>query len=181
MDSTLFLALALRCAPQVDAGTVQALVAIESGFNPYAIGVVGGALNRQPRTEAEAIAAAKALQAEGWNFSVGLAQINVRNLEPLGLTVESAFDPCASLTAMQTVLADCYDRALWKDGAAGPVRSQAALRQALSCYYSGNFITGFKHGYVHRVALAARPIHTPSTPEASSTSLSPLVIAKEAP
>ena len=178
MDGTLFLALALRCAPQVDAGTAQALVAVESGFNPYAIGVVGGALIRQPRTQGEAIATAKALQAAGWNFSVGLAQINVGNLEPLGLTVESAFDPCTSLTAMQTVLADCYDRASGQDGGAGPAHSQAALRQALSCYYSGNFVAGFAHGYVHRVALAARPQRSP---KALSTSLSPLVIAKEAP
>ena len=175
MDGTLFLALALRCAPQVDAGTAQALVTVESGFNPHAIGVVGGALIRQPRTQAEAISTAKSLQAEGWNFSVGLAQINVRNLEPLGLTIESAFDPCASLSAMQTVLADCYRRAPAQD-ANTVARSQAALRQALSCYYSGNFITGFEHGYVHRVASAARPVRP--TP-ASSTS--PLVIAKEAP
>jgi len=177
MDGTLFLALALSCAPQVDAGTAQALVAVESGFNPYAIGVVGGALIRQPRTQAEAISTAKSLQAEGWNFSVGLAQINVRNLESLGLTVESSFDPCASLTAMQTVLADCYDRAS-SQVANAAARSQAALRQALSCYYSGNFVTGFEHGYVHRVALAARPIRP--TP-ASFTSLSPSVISKEAP
>lgn len=177
MDGTLFLALALRCAPQVDAGTAQALVAVESSFNPHAIGVVGGALIRQPRTQAEAIATAKALQAAGWNLSVGLAQINVRNLERLGLTFESAFDSCASLTAMQTVLADCYDRASARIANAAE-RSQAALRQALSCYYSGNFVTGFKHGYVHRVALAARP---PRTPEATSMSLSPSVTAKETP
>jgi hypothetical protein len=29
-------------------------------------------------------------------------------------------------------------------------------RQALSCYYSGNFVTGFDHGYVARVVSAAR-------------------------
>ena len=177
MDGTLFLAMALRCAPQVDAGTAQALVAVESGFNPYAIGVVGGALIRQPRNQAEAIATAKALQAADWNFSVGLAQINVRNLEPLGLTVKSAFDPCTSLTAMQTVLSDCYDRASAQVASAAE-RSQAALRQALSCYYSGNFVTGFEHGYVHRVALAARPVRPAPT---SFTSLSPSVISKEAP
>jgi len=177
MDGTLFLALALSCAPQVDAGTAQALVAVESGFNPYAIGVVGGALLRQPRTQAEAISTAKSLQAEGWNFSVGLAQINVRNLESLGLTVESAFDPCASLNAMQTVLTDCYDRASAQIANASE-RSQVALRQALSCYYSGNFVTGFTHGYVHRVAMAARPLRAL---EASSMSESPFVIAKEAP
>ena len=177
MDSTLFLALALRCAPQVDAGTAQALVAVESGFNPHAIGVVGGALTRQPRARSEAIATARALQAEGWNFSVGLAQINVRNFDSLGLNVEQAFDPCASLTAMQTVLTGCYDRAAARDGAR-PASAQASLRQALSCYYSGNFVTGFRHGYVRRVALAARPLRPPQT---SPMSHSPPVIAKEAP
>ena len=34
MDGTLFLALVLRCAPQVDAGTAQALVTVESGLQP---------------------------------------------------------------------------------------------------------------------------------------------------
>ena len=180
MDSTLFLALALNCAPQVDAGTAQALVAVESGFNPYAIGVVGGALTRQPRARTEGIATARALQAEGWNFSVGLAQINVRNFDSLGLTVEQAFDPCASLTAMQTVLAGCYDRAT--AFGASPGIPQASLRQALSCYYSGNFVTGFEHGYVRRVALAARPLRPPQASSLSSSpSLSPSVIAKEAP
>jgi type IV secretion system protein VirB1 len=32
---------------------------------------------------------------------------------------------------------------------------QTALRQALSCYYSGNFATGFRHGYVRKVVAAA--------------------------
>ena len=58
----------------------RALVSVESAFNPWAIGVVGGAL-RQPRTRAEALATAKALQDAGWNFSVGLGQINVGNFE----------------------------------------------------------------------------------------------------
>ena len=31
---------------------------------------------------------------------------------------------------------------------AGRRSHAAALRQALSCYYSGNFATGFRHGYV---------------------------------
>ena len=50
MDASTFLALALACAPQVHADTARALVSVESGFNPWAIGVVGGALVRQPRT-----------------------------------------------------------------------------------------------------------------------------------
>ena len=137
--------------------TARALVSVESAFNPWAIGVVGGALVRQPRNHAEALATARALQAAGWNFSVGLGQINVGNFDRLGLTLDSAFEPCANLAAMQTVLAECFDRA---SGAAAKAADQVALRQALSCYYSGNFATGFRHGYVRKVVVAARAVPT---------------------
>ncbi|WP_428424406.1 lytic transglycosylase domain-containing protein [Methylibium sp.] len=167
MDITLFLALATTCAPQVDVGTARALVAVESAFNPYAIGVVGGALVRQPRHRAEAVATARALQAGGWNFSLGLAQINVRNFERLGLSTEDAFDPCANLAAMQAVLVECFTRVVPHEGAAQSV-PQPVLRQALSCYYSGNFVTGFEHGYVRRVATAAaRPSPSFAMPKES--------------
>jgi type IV secretion system protein VirB1 len=155
MDTSVFLALALACAPQVHADTTRALVRVESAFNPWAIGVVGGALVRQPRHRTEALATARALQAAGWNFSVGLGQINVGNFERLGLTLEAAFDPCTNLAAMQSVLAECFDRARAPTPNQIPPVDQAALRQALSCYYSGNFATGFHHGYVRKVVAAA--------------------------
>jgi type IV secretion system protein VirB1 len=157
MDASVFLALALACAPQVHADTARALVSVESAFNPWAIGIVGGALVRQPRNRAEALATAKALRDAGWNFSVGLSQINVGNFDRLGLTVDSAFEPCANLAAMQTVLAECFDRA---SGSASKAVDQVALRRALSCYYSGNFDTGFRHGYVRKVVVAARAVST---------------------
>ena len=153
MDTTAFIAVALACAPQVEVATAQALVRVESAFNPWAIGVVGGQLERQPRSRAEALSTAKALNAEGWNFSVGLGQINVRNFGRLGLTVETALSPCANLAAMQAVLQDCYRRAR-APPSARPV-DQVALRRALSCYYSGDFATGYRHGYVHKVVAAA--------------------------
>ncbi|MCR5864539.1 lytic transglycosylase domain-containing protein [Aquincola sp. J276] len=157
MDASVFLALVLACAPQVHAETAWALVSVESAFNPWAIGVVGGALVRQPRHRAEALATARALRDAGWNFSVGLGQINVGNFNRLGLTVESAFEPCANLTAMQSVLGECFDRASASTSSAA---DQMALRQALSCYYSGNFATGFRHGYVRKVVVAARAVPT---------------------
>lgn len=158
MDAAALLPLLLACAPQVHVATAHALVSSESAANPWAIGVVGGALHRQPRHRAEALATARALQTGGWRFSVGLAQINVANFERLGLTLETAFDPCSNLGAMQTVLGECFDRARRAPASA----SQSALRQALSCYYSGNFSTGFRHGYVRRVAVAA--VAAPSAP-----------------
>jgi len=152
MDTAMLFMLALICAPQIDPRTVAALVAVESSGNPHAIGVVGGALVRQPRNQAEAIITAKALQAAGWDFSVGLAQINVRTLQRLDLSLERALDPCTNLRAMQTLLGECLQRA---QGISKREDAQVHLRRALSCYYSGNFTTGFRHGYVRRVALAA--------------------------
>lgn len=149
MDTATFLAIALACAPQVHPETAHAIASIESSFNPYAIGVVGGQLDRQPRTKAEALATIEALHRAGWNYSVGLGQINVGNFARLGLTPVTALDPCTSLTAMQSVLAECYARA------ASTSAAQKALRHALSCYYSGNFTTGMRHGYVRKVVLAS--------------------------
>ena len=152
MNPETLLALLLACAPLVDPRTAAALVEVESSFQPHAIGVVGGQLQRQPRTRAEALATAHPLQADDWHFSVGLAQINVHNLPRLGLSLERAFDPCTNLRAMQSVLGECMDRAQTPEPSTA---DQQHLRRALSCYYSGNFSTGFAHGYVRRVALAA--------------------------
>lgn len=148
MGESAFLALLAACAPQVHPATAAAIVSVESGGNPHAIGVVGGALQRQPRSLPEAQATARQLARSGWNFSVGLAQINVGNFGRLGLTLADAFEPCRNLAAMQTVLAACHGRA------APTAPQQQAIRRALSCYYSGNFSTGIRHGYVQRVVRA---------------------------
>jgi type IV secretion system protein VirB1 len=132
--------LVLSCAPLIAPDTALALIRTESGGNPYAIGVVGNTLVRQPRTAAEALATANALEHTGWDFSVGLGQINKRNFTRLGLSNATAFDPCTNLRAMQTILSGCFARA----GRVGVDGEQVQLRRALSCYYSGNFKTGFR-------------------------------------
>lgn len=146
MDYATFAPLALACAPLVHPVTTYALVRAESDFNPNAVGVVKGTLTRQPHSAAEAMTVSRELAKRGFDFSVGLGQINQRNFERLGLDLASALDPCRNLAAMQTVLLECHSRASRRAGA------QSAVRKALSCYYSGNFVTGFEHGYVQRVA-----------------------------
>jgi type IV secretion system protein VirB1 len=146
-DQMDFIAVAQQCAPHVHVTTLSAIVRQESGYNPFAIGVVGGALVRQPRTKQEAVVTARALVAAGWNISVGISQVNWSNLAKYGLDENTAFDPCPNLRAGGDILSECYDRALRKhDG-----REQNALRAALSCYFSGNFSTGFRSGYVQSV------------------------------
>lgn len=141
-------ALLLACAPLIAPDTAAALISVESRANPYAIGVVAGRLDRQPRNLAEAVSTARALEAGGWNYSVGLAQINKTNFVRHGLSIETAFDPCSNLRAMQSILGECFGRA------SARAEPQVALRRAFSCYYSGNFQTGFQHGYVQKVVAA---------------------------
>ncbi|MDQ2733895.1 MAG: lytic transglycosylase domain-containing protein [Pseudomonadota bacterium] len=141
-------ALLLACAPLIAPDTAAALISVESRANPYAIGVFAGHLDRQPRNLLEAVATAHALEAAGWNYSVGLAQINKANFARHGLSIETAFDPCSNLRAMQSILGECFGRASVR------TEPQVALRRAFSCYYSGNFQTGFQHGYVQKVVAA---------------------------
>lgn len=88
-----FAMLADRCAPDVAPQVLERLMKVESSFNPYAIGVVGGRLARQPRYKEEAIATAQHLERAGWNFSLGLGQVNRYNLDKYGLDYETVFDP----------------------------------------------------------------------------------------
>lgn len=131
----------LACGPlAVPNEVMEHVIRVESSRNPYAIGVVGGRLKRQPRTLGEAVATMHMLERAGRNYSVGLAQVNRINFAAQGFSsAEQAFDPCANLAAGARILADCLGR---HDGRWG---------DAFSCYYSGNATTGYRHGYVARV------------------------------
>ena len=153
----LFSQLAQQCGKDVHPDTLQAVARVESQFNPYAIGVVNGALPRQPRNMAEAVAAAKMLHAQGRNFSMGLMQVNRYNLAAYGLNYETVFQPCNNIRAGAAILSACFKRA----GGNG----QTDLQKAFSCYYSGNFKTGFRADfkgqppYVVKILNAARVNH----------------------
>jgi type IV secretion system protein VirB1 len=142
--------LAASCAPYVAAGTLRAMATVESGMNPFAIGVVNGRLIRQPHNLTEAISTVTELEKQGVRYSAGLIQIYNKNWQRLNLDSQSVFDVCSNMRAAQTILVECYQRASKpRDGA------QLALRRALSCYYSNNFVTGYQHGYVQRVVGVA--------------------------
>lgn len=124
----------------VSMDVMQHVINVESSRNPYAIGVVGGALVRQPKALDEALATVRMLEEKGYNFSIGLAQVNRYNLAKYGLdSYEKAFQQCPNLQAGSRILAECYNR------------SGKDWGKSFSCYYSGNFETGFRHGYVQKV------------------------------
>jgi type IV secretion system protein VirB1 len=167
-----FIALAQQCAPTVAPQTMAAIVNVESSYNPYAIGVVKGRLQRQPKNIQEAVATAKALAAAGWNFSIGIAQVNRYNLPKYNLTYEQGFEPCSNLWAGSKILEGCFLRA---DN--NQRTQQEALKAAISCYYSNNFTRGFKPdvrgkpSYVEKVvASAEEPIRViPVVPAIQTT------------
>lgn len=164
LDPAAFLALASQCAPGVAPETLLAVARVESGLNPLAIGVnAKWAARPKPRSIAEAVAAAQELIASGRDIDLGLAQINVRNLPRLGLSLEGAFDPCRNLAASARVLREGYAAGMARHGP-----GQGALRTALSYYNTGHPQRGFRNGYVARVlAHAAAPVR-PATAGAAA-------------
>ena len=139
-----------QCVKDIDPDTFQAVARTESSFNQFAIGVVKGSLKKQPTNLADAVAAVKMLREQGYNFSMGLVQVNRQHMKKFNLTDESIFDICTNLRVGGEILKDCFSRAKGDE--------QQRLQQALSCYYSGNFRTGFKSSdnYVKRVVDNAR-------------------------
>jgi type IV secretion system protein VirB1 len=133
---------------------MQQIVRVESSGNPFAIGVVGGSLVRQPTHVDEALATADSLRRTQRNFSIGLAQINQVHFQRLGWSddLRRGFDQCANVAAGAGMFNACYQLALARGYTPDEQRgSYTAIHAALSCYYSGDLLMGARLGYVDRV------------------------------
>jgi type IV secretion system protein VirB1 len=139
---------------------MQHVVRVESSYNPFAIGVVGGHLVYQPKSLPQALATVKMLETKGYNFSLGLAQVNRYNLSKYGLdSYQKAFDACPNLKAGSEILAECYHRLNGDWG------------KSFSCYYSGNSVTGFRHGYVQKIYSSMRKSYPPAQEQIPATAI----------
>lgn len=168
LKSTL-LALVAQCAPNVSPDTLLAIIKTESAGNPWAIGVNKGKKIRPPKSQEEAVQAAKQLASKGANFDMGLGQINSNNMRWLGLTYETVFEPCTNIMAAAKILSNNYKSAI-QSGVQNP------LGAALSMYNTGSPLKGYSNGYVSKVyknhgsgvgrkLLNYDPIVNPSAPE----------------
>jgi type IV secretion system protein VirB1 len=142
-------ALIERCAPHVPPVTMAAIVAVESGGDPLAIGDNTTRRSYHPRDRATAEALTRRLIAAGHSVDLGIAQIDDANFAHLALNVQTVFDACANLGAGAEILAQNYAIATRRFGA-----GQAALRHAIGMYNAGSLDEGAS--YVRRVMLAAR-------------------------
>lgn len=141
------------CGPDVHPATIQAIVEVESGGNPYAIhdGPTGTAIF--PKSKEEAVEVAKRLLAKGHRLDVGLMQINTTHLKELrrrGIDVDDLFDPCTSIKAGTRILSEFYQLHAQKSPHDS---SDLTLLKALSSYNSGGAFKGKE--YVRRILKKA--------------------------
>lgn len=162
-------ALVARCAASVHPETMTAVIAAESKGHQFAIADAGPVklpwAQRKLMVRSyfensveEATARANDLLANGHTVSLGLTQINDRNLVALGLTVREVFDPCTNVAAGAKILTDFYRRASTTFGG-----GERALRAAISAYNSGDWLRGEADGYVdtvYRMAGRSVPLRT---------------------
>ncbi|EFO1626055.1 lytic transglycosylase domain-containing protein [Escherichia coli] len=164
-----FLALAAQCAPNVHPDTSLDVVRVESGLHQYAIAEIipknervsegKSFISHYPESKDEAVKIIRRIEERKRKYSVGLMQINSLNFEKLRVTATELLDPCSNLKAYQYIITDCYLRG-------------GSLTNALSCYYSGNFITGRKveselnnTSYIQRIGFSGNDYVVPGTRE----------------
>ncbi|MDZ7914345.1 MAG: lytic transglycosylase domain-containing protein [Rhodococcus sp. (in: high G+C Gram-positive bacteria)] len=166
-------ALMRRCAPEVHPATLSRIVRAESGGRWFALADAGPAhlpwrvrkgMVRSffPGSKTEAAEIANSLLKAGHLVSIGLTQVNNRNLNRLRLSVFDVLDPCTNLSAGAQILTEFYLAALPRFGG----DEQRALVAAVSAYNTGDFSAGITNGYVglvlgSAVAAARTSVNSP--------------------
>jgi type IV secretion system protein VirB1 len=141
-------ALTLRCAPEIAPMTMTAIVQVESGGDPLAIGDNTARRSYHPSDRASAEALAHRLIEAGHSVDLGMAQIDNVNFARLAVNARMLFDPCMNLRAGAEILSEDYALAQRRFGS-----GQIALRHAIGMYNTGHLDRGAT--YVRRVLAVA--------------------------
>ena len=141
-------ALIAHCARAVAPSTMAAIVQVESGGDPFAIGDNTTRRSYYPHDRATAERLARRLLDAGHLLDLGIAQIDSMNFAGFGVTTHAIFDPCINLSIGAKILGDDYVFAArrYRD-------AQVALRHAIGMYNTGRLNAGAR--YIARVVAAA--------------------------
>jgi type IV secretion system protein VirB1 len=126
------------CAPGVAEKDLLAIAQVESGYDTLAIHDNTTGRTLRPDSQAEAASSARQLLNAEHSVDLGLMQINAKNMTWLGLTIDTAFDPCES------------------------IRAAAKHLTQISVYNTGSPTRGFSNGYVGKVLQARATIVEPA-------------------
>jgi type IV secretion system protein VirB1 len=141
-------ALIRHCAPAVAPSTMAAIVQVESGGDPLAIGDNTTKRSYYPRDRATAERLARRLLGAGHLLDIGIAQIDSMNFAGVGVNAHTIFDPCTNLSIGARILSSDYALAARRYG-----DGQVALRHAIGMYNTGRLNAGAR--YIARVLAAA--------------------------
>ena len=131
----------------MDAGLAMSIAEQESSGKPYAFNVNGWEGGPVPMFDSESsIELSNSFVDAGYTVDVGLMGINSRNVERLGHSIDSAFEPCANIALGEQIFMEDLTLAHNK-GLVG----HEAIRAALSQYNTGSMSRGFQNGYVDKV------------------------------
>lgn len=147
-------ALLHSCAPSVSPDTMSAIVAVESGGNPYAIHDNTARRAYFPRSRVQAVALLTALRSH--NLDVGIAQVNAGWFPTFGVTSERMLDPCRNVRIGSAILARAY-----REAHASFPQPRLALWHAISAYNTGSLYAGTSY-VVQVVDAALSPSIVPS-------------------
>jgi hypothetical protein len=108
VDPTAFIALLEQCAPGAPVQSLAAIVRHASGFEPLVIATVQGGkpLSVQATSKPEAIALATEMTIAGQRVRIGLAGLDTRDLERLGVSLADAFEPCLHVKAAARLMSE---------------------------------------------------------------------------
>lgn len=108
LDAVAFAALVSQCLPGSPPSSLSEIVRQASGFEPLVILIVqnGKPISVRAPSKEDAIAFAAESRIVGQRVKVGLAGLDTRDLDRLGLSLGDAFEPCTNLRAAARLLGE---------------------------------------------------------------------------
>jgi len=137
-----------QCGPAVDPSLTKAIIQVESGGNPYAIGDNTDKRSYFPASKSNAVQLASYLLSQRHNIDMGLMQMNSCHLGKSGLSLGGLFDPCSNVSFGTRLLAENF-----RTYSGNPDKRQV-LFKVLSAYNTGSAWRG--PGYINRILEAAK-------------------------
>lgn len=169
----------LQCSdPYAHSSVIKAIVKVESGGDPWAINInkKGVRLLAKPKTREQAQAWINWFVKNSYNIDIGIAQINIKNIQKMKLNPSDLLDPCLNLKVAGQILLSNY-----KNSAKQAKNSDDAVRLAISAYNTGNFRSGFDNGYVNKVMIKYYDKNPPNYAINIPNSNTPPITIQESP
>ncbi len=104
-------------------GLLVAIAKVESGFRPWVININQNGKSAKvinPKSYTEALVYVRYLHDNGFNYDVGIGQINVWNIKRLNLQPEQLLDPCNNIKVSAYILRENINKygltweAIWR-------------------------------------------------------------------